>query len=342
MLTKTKCELCGKEVNRQHMKLHQTRKICRKSQAAFAERQKNETADPESQPEPAEPRIALTMTETTLGEEEPQQYCIEIVHGLEEACPVTGCPFKADNSNRMRNHFRNKHVEDTITINQETVPRCPKCGILQKNALTEQHQQSKECMKWAMMYEKRKQYTEQQTKAAEAKFYLDGVELQRVEEFRYLGRMVTNKDNDNKAIKTNIAKARQKWGLIGRFLKREGANPKTMAVFYKAITQSVLLFGSETWVITKDKMRELKSFHHHCARVIARIPIQQKSDGSWFCPPTKNVLEKTGLFSIEKYIRRRRSTVLEYAATTRLLEKCKASKVLVSNPNHIAWWEQDF
>ena len=48
--------------------------------------------------------------------------------------------------------------------------------------------------------------------------------------------------------------------------KREGANAKTMAKFYMAVMQAVLLYGSESWAITKRNWGRLESFQKRAVR----------------------------------------------------------------------------
>ena len=57
-------------------------------------------------------------------------------------------------------------------------------------------------------------------------------------------------DNEWFEVVGNLGKARESWGRLSRVLGREGADPKVSENFYKAISQAVLLFGSETWVLT--------------------------------------------------------------------------------------------
>jgi hypothetical protein len=65
--------------------------------------------------------------------------------------------------------------------------------------------------------------------------------------------------------------------------------------FYKAIVQSVLLYGSETWVISAANMRKLASFHPHgCARFISNRHIQPDDEGTWTYPSNESVLEDAG------------------------------------------------
>ena len=50
--------------------------------------------------------------------------------------------------------------------------------------------------------------------------------------------------------KQNLRRARGKWGQLTNILGREGADRRTLGRFYVAVVQTVLLFGSETWVLT--------------------------------------------------------------------------------------------
>jgi hypothetical protein len=340
MATKVQCQLCGKEVNQQHLKTHQSRAVCKKGRSEYAEYL---TTHPIEQTTEEENTATVTINQTqSSNETEPTQYCIEITTGRKQQCPVPNCPMQAETSNRMRCHFRNKHVEDDIIINGEQLPRCPKCGIIQKTALTSGHQRTKECQKWAKIYSNRKQYTEQQQTATEATFESRGTTFEKVKQFKYLGRIVTAKDDDSEALQANLVKARKQWGRIAKFLTREGARPKTMATFYKVIVQTVLLYGAESWVVSEAMLRDLKSFHHRCARYITKCHIRQDSDGTWICPPSAEVLEEVDLLPVQEYLKNRRDTIHKYISTTKLWQKCKDSKVLASNPNQKVWWEQEF
>ena len=68
------------------------------------------------------------------------------------------------------------------------------------------------------------------------------------------------------ALYRNLTRARQRWAQLSRLLVQEGATPRVSGNFYKAIVQSVLLFGSETWVWTKSMRLALRGFHHTVAR----------------------------------------------------------------------------
>ncbi len=128
--------------------------------------------------------------------------------------------------------------------------------------------------------------------------------------------MLIDDDEDVRAVSRNLQRARGKWGRISKILSREGTDSKTMASFYKAIVQSVLLYGAESWAITKSVEKKLRSFHRRCARYITRRHIRQNEDESWTCPASDSVLEEAGLWTVQEYIRRRRETVMNYANKT--------------------------
>ena len=74
--------------------------------------------------------------------------------------------------------------------------------------------------------------------------------------FRYLGRVLTAIYHGWLEVVGNLGKARKSWGELSWILSREGVDPKVSGHFYKVVTQAVLLFGAETWVLTP------RSFQH--------------------------------------------------------------------------------
>ena len=58
---------------------------------------------------------------------------------------------------------------------------------------------------------------------SERAFHAYGEQMRAVTDFRYLGRVLTNTDDDWLAVAGNIRKARASWGRLARVLGREGA-----------------------------------------------------------------------------------------------------------------------
>ena len=134
-------------------------------------------------------------------------------------------------------------------------------------ALNGRHHQTADCRSGTDLRRQRAAALEAR-RAREVVFSACGAPLESVSSFKHLGRPLTSTDDDRPALHWNLSKARKRWGTVSRVLVRDGANPKTMAMFYKAVVQSVLLFGSETWVISERMLKALSGFHHRAARRI--------------------------------------------------------------------------
>ena len=78
--------------------------------------------------------------------------------------------------------------------------------------------------------------------------------------------MLTNTDDDWPAVAGNIRKARANWVRLARIPGREGADPKVSLSFYTAVTQQVLLFKAELWVLNKNMESDLDAFQGRVAR----------------------------------------------------------------------------
>jgi hypothetical protein len=248
-------------------------------------------------------------------------------------CPSINVSYKLNDRNKMRNHFAQCHIGDKIQIQEEgLLPQCNRCGFQSSTFLTPAHLASKKCAELS----KRCLNLCRLRKQLVAKNFIPII---KVRQFKYLGSIVDDSDKDDSAIDRNIQRARGVWARLGKLLSQEGANPIAMRIFYKVIVQSVLLYGSESWVITKSKMVQLRSFHRRCARYITRTHIRQEEDGTWIHPSSEGILKEAGLDSIEEYIQKRRGTVEVFAQFRPLYEACKNSTPLRSR-NHAVWWNQ--
>ena len=52
-------------------------------------------------------------------------------------------------------------------------------------------------------------------------------------------------------------------------------------MMYKAVAQSVLLYGSEGWVVTGAMLKILEGFHHRAASQITGMTATRGADGEW-------------------------------------------------------------
>ena len=76
---------------------------------------------------------------------------------------------------------------------------------------------------------------------------------------------------------------------------REGADPKVSRMFYIAMTQQVLLFGAESWVLTGKMEAALDAFQGRVARMLkGRIP-RCGRDGKWHYLPLAGAIKDAGI-----------------------------------------------
>jgi hypothetical protein len=134
-----------------------------------------------------------------------------------------------------------------------------------------------------------------------------GIEIEKVDTFKYLGRPLSATSNEIPAINHNLRKAKKTWGRIRNLLKREGSDVKTSATFYKTIVQSTLLYGAETWDTPADTLQPIVTFHNYVARHLTNRHIRKIPNTEiWVYPNMVEVLKQASLSTIQEYIFKRK------------------------------------
>ena len=109
-------------------------------------------------------------------------------------------------------------------------------------------------------------------------------------------------------------------------------------MFYKATVQSVLLFGSETWVLTPSTLERLEGFHVKAARrMTGKMPVL--AHGIWTYPKTSEVLAAAGLRNIEHYVRVRRARIFKWVEARSIYQLCQRAARRRGTPPHTYWWD---
>ena len=75
--------------------------------------------------------------------------------------------------------------------------------------------------------------------------------------------------------------------------------------FYIPVTQAVLLFGSETWVLTARMEKALDTFQARVARKLTGRKPQHRIDGTWYYPSLAGAMKEAGIVRIRTSILRR-------------------------------------
>ena len=106
---------------------------------------------------------------------------------------------------------------------------------------------------------------------------------------------MTSTDDGWPAVARNLRKARVTWGRLARILGQERADLKVSHNFYIAVTQQALLFGAETWVLTKKMEAALDDFQGRVARrLTVRMPRRGRDMGSGCTSPWRELPRKRG------------------------------------------------
>ena len=174
---------------------------------------------------------------------------------------------------------------------------------------------------------------------AERAFHAYGKPMEAVLEFRYLGRLLTATDDDWPAVAGNIRKAWVSWGRLARVLGREGADPKVSRIFYTAVTQQVLLFRAETWVLTRKMESALDAFQGRVARRLTGRQPSRGRYGRWFYPALAGALKEAGVVRIRTPILRRQNTVAQFIATQPIMGLCEVTERRPGTRVPRIWWD---
>ena len=100
--------------------------------------------------------------------------------------------------------------------------------------------------------------------------------LRQIYDFRY----IPENERVGDILGWTKSKVRMSWGRLSWILSREWADPKVSGNFYKAVSQAVLLFGAETWVITAWMEQSLDSFQHRVAQRLTGRQPRRRGNGS--------------------------------------------------------------
>ena len=124
-------------------------------------------------------------------------------------------------------------------------------------------------------------------------------------------------------------------------MEKEEVPPRVAGFFYQAVVASVLLFGSETWVLPPSAYKALEGFHVEAAhRLTGMMPKEEK--GEWIYPHTADVLAAAHLQPIQYYIQKRRHTIAQTIEGRLILEECRGTERRRGTQPRLYWWGQKF
>lgn len=101
-------------------------------------------------------------------------------------------------------------------------------------------------------------------------------DVEEVEEFCYLGSIVSKTGGGLADVLTRIKKAQNVWGMMKNIWSSNKISRNTKLRIFNTNVKSVLLYGCETWKATKEITQRLQVFVNRCLRRIMRISWQDR------------------------------------------------------------------
>ena len=124
-------------------------------------------------------------------------------------------------------------------------------------------------------------------------------------------------------------------------LSQEGADLKVLGKFSKGVTQAVLLFRADTWILIPSMERALSSFQHTVAQRLTGRKTRRRGDIIWEYPSLEEAMSEVGFEGIGTYITRMQNTFAQYIAMQPILDLCEWSIRRPGERVSWRWWEQD-
>ena len=100
---------------------------------------------------------------------------------------------------------------------------------------------------------------------------LNGEDNERSSDFCYLGSIVAKNGGTSREVSARIQKARGSFAKLRRVWLSKSLRKDTKIRIFNACVKSVLLYGCETWLVTKEIQRKIQTFVNRCLRYILRI-----------------------------------------------------------------------
>ena len=85
----------------------------------------------------------------------------------------------------------------------------------------------------------------------QATITVNGKELEQVKQFKYLGALITEDSKSNREIKTRIGAATSALVKLDKVIKDKKLSTKIKMRIMRSIVTSTVLYGCESWTISK-------------------------------------------------------------------------------------------
>ena len=128
---------------------------------------------------------------------------------------------------------------------------------------------------------------------------LDQENIKEVNKFTYLGSVVSKDGGTDEDIKCRINKARHAFNTLRPIWRTTALSIRNKIRIFNTNVKSVLLYGSETWRVTKTNTHKLQTFINRCLRNILNIRWPEKISN-------EQLWDKTNQTPMETEIKKRK------------------------------------
>lgn len=169
-------------------------------------------------------------------------------------------------------------------------------------------------------------------------FVLDGEQIEEVDEFVYLGTLISSKSTCVKEIKRRLAMARSATQKMVKIWRSRGVSTKLKVRLLSSMVFPIASYGSEAWAMTAQDKKRVDSFELWCYRRVLRISWRDRRTNKW-------VLDKIGSgMVLRKGIAERKMRLFGHIMRREGLEK-QLAQGKVPNPRRrgrpITTWYKD-
>jgi hypothetical protein len=110
----------------------------------------------------------------------------------------------------------------------------------------------------------------------EAPVTIDGRNVNDVEEFVYLGSKISKSGGTEEDIRARINRARCAFTVLRPIWKNSAISNQTKIRILNSNVKAVLLYGAETWRVSKASTAKIQTFMNRCLRQILKLRWQDK------------------------------------------------------------------
>jgi hypothetical protein len=153
-------------------------------------------------------------------------------------------------------------------------------------------------------------------------------EFKKVEEFKYLGTIVTQKNECQIEIQQRIKMGNKCFYALGKLLSSKILSKEVKTQLYLTIIRPIIMYGSQCWTLRKTEKNRLHIFERKVLRIIYG-PIYEQDIQGWRRRHNQELMEIFNRPSIVNEIKRSK---LEWAGHVCRKQDSMVQRVLQENP----------